>query len=434
MGLLDALNSRDGIFALGLLDAAAPRPVRTSLGGGLLQALGQAQAWQQNRDDREAAAEERKQRAAMQAMQQQLMQAQIGETQAQAQQRQAAVEAAQRQAAEQQRIKGLLQGALAPVAPIQANAASGVSGPRPEALNVVGSRPAVDWQQLIAQGVPAELVAKLAEAPNLGRAKAVRTVEVMGPNGPETVLIDDFGNRVGQGFAKPVELKMQDLGGKVAPLNPYTGMQVGAGLGKTNTPDALLSAAMQRRGQDLVDARSREGNQIQRDAAGKVDWKQDVNGNWIALPKEVSGAGPVTPITTTAPGKREQQAQNALGIIDEAAKLIDKGTSSYLGAGIDQAARVFGAAPAGAQAAAQLKALEGALMMAQPRMEGPQSDKDVALYRQMAAQIGDSTIPAESKKAALQVIRGLHARYSAGAGGPAQTPTAPAGFRVLGKE
>lgn len=83
-GLLDALNSRDGIFALGLLDAAAPRPVRTSLGGGLLQALGRAQAWQQNADDRATAAEERKQRAAMQAMQQQLMQAQIAQGQAQA--------------------------------------------------------------------------------------------------------------------------------------------------------------------------------------------------------------------------------------------------------------------------------------------------------------------------------------------------------------
>lgn len=83
-GLLDALNSRDGIFALGLLDAAAPRPVRTSLGGGLLQALGRAQAWQQNADDRATAAEERKQRAAMQALQQQLMQAQIAQGQAQA--------------------------------------------------------------------------------------------------------------------------------------------------------------------------------------------------------------------------------------------------------------------------------------------------------------------------------------------------------------
>lgn len=84
MSLLDALNSRDGIFALGLLDAAAPRPVRTSLGGGLLQALGQAQAWQQNADDRATAAEERKQRAAMQALQQQLLQAQIAQGQAQA--------------------------------------------------------------------------------------------------------------------------------------------------------------------------------------------------------------------------------------------------------------------------------------------------------------------------------------------------------------
>ena len=61
-------------------------------------------------------------------------------------------------------------------------------------------------------------------------------------------------------------------------------------------------------------------------------------------------------------------------------------------------------------------------MMAQPRMEGPQSDKDVALYRQMAGQIGDSSVPAAQKKAALQVIRQLHARYSAA---PAGAPMAP---------
>ncbi|HNT40028.1 MAG TPA: hypothetical protein PKO45_13010 [Rubrivivax sp.] len=75
-GLLDALNSRDGIFALGLLQAAAPQPVRQSLGGGLLSALGQANAWQQQQDDRASSKAEREQRAQMLALQMQQLQAQ----------------------------------------------------------------------------------------------------------------------------------------------------------------------------------------------------------------------------------------------------------------------------------------------------------------------------------------------------------------------
>jgi hypothetical protein len=51
-------------------------------------------------------------------------------------------------------------------------------------------------------------------------------------------------------------------------------------------------------------------------------------------------------------------------------------------------------------------------MMAQPRMEGPQSDKDVALYRQMSGQIGDPTVPGAIKQAALETIRGLHEKYA----------------------
>lgn len=192
---------------------------------------------------------------------------------------------------------------------------------------------------------------------------------------------------------------------------------------KTLTPEAILTDERTRaegaagravtiRGQNMTDSRAREKNKIDSDAAGKVEWKQGVDGEWVALPKEVRGAGPVTPITTTVPGKRESQAKNALGIIKEAKTLIDKGTSSYIGAGVDQVARAFGKSTEGADAAAQLKALEGALMMAQPRMEGPQSDKDVALYRQMAAQLGDPTIPASQKRLALEVVERLHKRYA----------------------
>jgi hypothetical protein len=45
-------------------------------------------------------------------------------------------------------------------------------------------------------------------------------------------------------------------------------------------------------------------------------------------------------------------------------------------------------------------------------MTGPQSDADVKLYKEMAGQIGDSTIPAAEKKAAMKTIRILNQKYA----------------------
>lgn len=122
-----------------------------------------------------------------------------------------------------------------------------------------------------------------------------------------------------------------------------------------------------------------------------------------------------TPMYAPPKGSPEATAQSSAKmapILDMADSLLNSATGSYLGTARDTAAQAVGVSTKGAQSAAQLKALEGAIMMAQPRMEGPQSDKDVALYRQMAAQIGDSTVPVETRRAALNGIRELHARYS----------------------
>ncbi len=53
-GLLDALNSEQGLLGLALLQAASPKPVRTGLGEGLLQGV---QLVQQDRNAREDRAE-----------------------------------------------------------------------------------------------------------------------------------------------------------------------------------------------------------------------------------------------------------------------------------------------------------------------------------------------------------------------------------------
>lgn len=417
MGLMDILSNPDFRAGAMMMGAGGPSTQPVNFGQRMAGLIGQL-------DAAKAAEEDRKARQAQQQAQLALLGAQLNETNAQAQQRQAQAADLQRKAEEAARVQGVIQQAFSPTTGTQANAASGITGPRPEALSTVGQRAPIDYQGLIAQGVPPELVQKLAESRNYGRDKVARTVEGRDAQGrPVTFQQDEFGNTVGAPIQQWKAPERIDTGGKVNIWDPVS-LRTLTTLDKTQTPDSIASNGLgwARLNWD----KSKDAADRASPAGGNVEWKQDVNGNWIGLPKQ-PGAGPVTPITTTAPGKREQQAQNALGIIDEASKLIDKGTNSYLGAGVDLAGRVIGASTAGATAGAQLKALEGALMMAQPRMEGPQSDKDVALYRQMAGQIGDSTVPADQKKAALTVIRQLHQRYAGGGGAaPAARSLAPA--------
>ena len=108
---------------------------------------------------------------------------------------------------------------------------------------------------------------------------------------------------------------------------------------------------------------------------------------------------------------KQADAKDVLSLLDMAEPLVKKATGSYAGAGADMAANVFGFSTEGANAASQLQALEGALVAKMPKMSGPQSDRDALLYKQMAGQIGDPTVPANRKLAAMQTIRQIQHLY-----------------------
>lgn len=127
-----------------------------------------------------------------------------------------------------------------------------------------------------------------------------------------------------------------------------------------------------------------------------------------------------------AQAQRVRDANDALGLLDQAEKLVPSSTGSYIGAGLDTAAAAFGKSTEGAKSAAQLKAIEGMLVSKMPKMSGPQSDKDVAMYRQMAGTIGDPTIPRDTKLAAIQTIREIQNKYA----GNAAAPGAPAAAKA----
>jgi len=110
--------------------------------------------------------------------------------------------------------------------------------------------------------------------------------------------------------------------------------------------------------------------------------------------------------------KPVNEAKESLKLIDQAEKLLDTATGSLTGTAVDVVAGALGKSTQGAQASSKLKAIQGALVAKMPKMSGPQSDKDVLLYREMAGQVGDSTLPNETRKAALQTIREIQERYA----------------------
>jgi hypothetical protein len=142
----------------------------------------------------------------------------------------------------------------------------------------------------------------------------------------------------------------------------------------------------------------------------------DPNGAPILVPKsQAMGMTPFNAQTGGASGlgARLRDATEAMGIIQQALPLINKSTSSGIGTNIDEAnAYLFGGALPGAKAAASLKVLGGALVSKMPKMSGPQSDKDVMLYKEMAGRLGDSTVPASSKQEAMQTLYDLQAKYA----------------------
>jgi hypothetical protein len=143
-----------------------------------------------------------------------------------------------------------------------------------------------------------------------------------------------------------------------------------------------------------------------------------------SLPSELAAQGQIasTKAQSTAVGsatgelqggliKKGVAANTVLGMLDIADPLIDAATGSLAGAGADKLAEAFGKAPKGAEAIAQLKVIQAGLMLNMPRMEGPQSDRDVQLYREAAASLGDPTVPRAIKKAAVSTIREIQQKY-----------------------
>jgi hypothetical protein len=160
---------------------------------------------------------------------------------------------------------------------------------------------------------------------------------------------------------------------------------------------------IQIRGQDMTDQRARDTNQ-----QGKVPAGYRATATGL----EAIPGGPADLKAGAEGQKRTTDANDVLSLLDEVDALLPKSTGSTLGAAADWTAGAFGHATEGAKTVAQLKMIQGALVAKMPKMTGPQSDKDVLLYREMAGQVGDSSLPVETRQAAASMLRKLNEKYA----------------------
>jgi hypothetical protein len=167
-------------MGLGLLGAAGPRNDGAGFGQRLQEGLGYVQA------QKDA------------AMKRRFIQSQADENAAQAQQIQGKM-------AEAERIRGLVAGFGR--MPQGMGATGQVNDALPADLRM-GAQPPLaapprDYEALMRQGVPFELVKQLAESQNLGRPEVARTMKGIGKDGREyETQFDKFGLPVGEGQAQ----------------------------------------------------------------------------------------------------------------------------------------------------------------------------------------------------------------------------------------
>lgn len=221
------------------------------------------------------------------------------------------------------------------------------------------------------------------------------------------------------------EVKWLNLDNRMVAASPYA--PAGTALDFGVSPSAQLSANVAMRGQNMTDTRAREANSINRDAA-RTQVINDPNAGLILVDKgtgqaRVAVGADGQPLLGSEKMKTQVGAQKLLPVIKQAKELIGEATGSYGGAAYDQAARVVGLSTPGAQATAKLKVLESQLILNQPRLEGPQSDRDTMLYRQAAGQIGDPTVPRSQKLAAIAEIEDI-TRRNAGVAAQTNQPKA----------
>lgn len=287
-----------------------------------------------------------------------------------------------------------------------------------------------DWKRGVELEIDPKTLAAYAALPDAGRAKVERTIDVTGANGQkQTVQYDAYGRPVGGGIDAYVAPQLVDTGDRKQFVVPTAGQAFDVGM---SPAEALAN----QRGQASLHLRA-QNNRLLQDAndinrmATRTQIVAGADGQNYLIDK---GTGEAR-VAATADGqpvksgdaavdaaKRVRDANDAVDLIKKARETLPGATGSGVGALADTAGRYVGVTSDSAKRAAQLEALGGALVMKMPRMEGPQSNLDQILYREMAGKIGDRTVPVAEREAALQTVEGLLGKYATNKPAPAAPP------------
>lgn len=220
-------------------------------------------------------------------------------------------------------------------------------------------------------------------------------------------------------YSQPIEIAGFGKGYRVK-NDPYTvalndgrTMQIGI--------DEEATAAKRKQSLDLEKAQlSNKLLEAQISAAGQREMPnlqhvETPNGPMAFNPK-TGGYQPImaggVPMQSKEQAQRANDANAVMELTDEAAPLIQKAPGSYGGAALNQLGRVIGMDTEASKAQAQMDVISGALVAKMPKMTGPQSDKDVLLYKQMAGNLNDPTLPTSAKQAAMKTLRMLNEKYA----------------------
>ena len=312
----------------------------------------------------------------------------------------------------------------------------------------------MNYQQLLAEGVPADVVKALADARNYGRDKVARTVKGMGPDGREyEYQVDEYGNKVGSPFQQYKAPIQADIGGAVTWRDAYDPTRVVGSAAKTMTPDGAAADARARQRFEFdvrKDARDQAGaGQLIETDNGYVRVGKDNRVTPVFAPggsmQPLRGKGAMTEDQGKATGWLVQ-AENAFKNM----KAATTSTPSAANPGFNDALERFsntGPSLGIGAAAANLmrgedrqKFLQGASSLSESLLRaatGAGINKDEAQQkaRELTPQFGDSDAVIQQKMDAIPLyIESLKVRAGLGAQKAAGIGKQPAPIKFLGFE
>ena len=104
-------------------------------------------------------------------------------------------------------------------------------------------------------------------------------------------------------------------------------------------------------------------------------------------------------------------APQVLDLVDQAEKLLPQATSGRIQNIYTAANQIGGRSTSMSKADSQLDVISAGLVGNVPRMEGPQSDADVKLYKEAAGNVGNRNLPSGDRLAALKTIKKINEKY-----------------------